>query len=111
MNHERDIALLSRLLRATVAKSITWSQSEDGWYSCRVGGRVIAFRFLYFDATNQAGADPQIIDFMMPGRATRFACGTQGFDLLIEILEVSFGWKERNEFDPIKFWDEALPLD
>jgi hypothetical protein len=111
MIHERDLQILRRLHKATVDKSIIWSESADGWYSCSVGGREITCRFLYFEATNQPGADRQMIDFKMPGRNARFACGTQGFDLLMEILAEALGWKQLDYADPLKFLDKALPED
>ena len=109
MIHQRDIAILQKLYNATVAKAITWTEGDDGWYTTNVGGREICFRFLYFEATNQVGADRSMIEFHMPGRNARFACGTEGFDILMEVLDAAFGWGIAGRGDPLKFLDDALP--
>jgi hypothetical protein len=93
--HERDLAVLERLLEATRRGDVVWRGSESGeWFEAGLAGREINFRFLYFEATNQVGADRQAIEFNMPGLNARFFCGTEGFDLLLDILGAAFeGWR------------------
>ena len=108
MIHQRDIAILQKLHAATATKTISWKEGDDGWYTASVGGREICFRFLYFEATNQVGADRHMIDFQMPGRNARFACGTEGFDILMEILACAFEWDTPGGVDPLQFLDGSL---
>jgi len=109
MLHERNLAILQRLHEATVSKAITWSVADaQGWHCCKLGGQEICFRFLYFEATNQVGADPQMFDFMMPGCNARFACGTKGFDLLLEIMSAAFESDAADAFDPLQFLHDTL---
>lgn len=109
MIHQRDIKILQKLHDATIAKAMTWTEGSDGWYTADVGGSEICFRFLYFEATNQVGADRSMIDFHMPGRNARFACGTEGFGILMELLGAAFNWDTVGGIDPLKFLDDALP--
>jgi len=110
MNYESNIAILNKLLSATVAKRIVWTvDASDEWYTTVVGGREICFRFLYYEATNQIGADRRMIEFNMPGRDGVFACGTIGFDILLDILAHAFAWEVDTTFDPMKFLIESLP--
>ncbi len=109
MNYEMSIAVLNKLLIATKAGIATWREDEHGWFTTQVGDRAITFRFLYFEATNQIGADRYIIDFSMPGLNDRFACGTQGFCLILELLEAAFpSYRSEQRSSPLEFLDEHL---
>ena len=105
MIHEIDIAILKKLYEVTSCKKLHWNEDSDGWVSAHLGGRDIAFRFLYYEATNQIGADRRMIEFTMPGRNAVFACGTEGFDLLMEIY---LDGKSSGSFDPLKFLKDEL---
>lgn len=111
MIHERDIAILRRLLSATKSKAVSWRQGADGWYSSQIGGGEVCFRFLYYEATNQVGADRVMIDFMMPGRNARFACGTEGYDLFMELMAIISDAYSGNGFDPLEFLNTHCPIE
>ena len=74
-----------------------WREEKDAlsdWYIAEAGDRKIEFRFLWFEATNQTGADPSIVDFHMPGLNGKFAFGTEACNLIMEILGEAFPkWK------------------
>ncbi len=89
MRHQATNDLLRRLLQLTKSKLIEWNKDDDGWYSARLHSHFICFRFLFYEATNQLGADPRFIEFSMPGINAVFAFGTEGADLLLEILSVA----------------------
>ena len=110
MSHEQVVSVLNLLLEATKFKALTWEKSVDGlsdWYCAKLGGREIAFRQLYFEATNQIGADPYMFDLHMPGLNDCFACGTEGYRLMMEILGAAFSeWKKSssNRHDTVGGW-------
>jgi hypothetical protein len=70
----------------------------------------ICFRFLYYEATNQIGADPRAIEFCMPGMNQVFFMGTEGCDLVLDILsEAEPGWNASNGLYAERFLDKWLP--
>ena len=107
MSHEQVVSVLKLLLEATKSKALTWEKSVDGlsdWYCAKLGGREIAFRQLYFEATNQIGADPYMFDLHMPGLNDCFACGTEGYRLMMEILGAAFSeWNDTMPDAAIRF--------
>jgi len=115
MIYQRNLTVLKRLYAATEAKRITWTEgkTEDGFgdkcYTAVVGGREIWFRSLYYEATNQIGADPLAIELQMPGLHTKFAIGTKGNDILMEVLACAFAWDIYDRLDPLGVLDDALP--
>lgn len=100
MRYERDLRVLRHILEATRLGLLTWKKERDAqsdWYSAELGEHPIQFRFLYYEATNQVGADPGAIDFHMYGMNARFAFGTEGWSLVAEILAAAFPyWHEYN---------------
>jgi hypothetical protein len=96
MRYANTIEILKRLLSATLEKKIVWTETDDeqGWFTATVGNEAyntISFRYLYLEAWPQIGADRSMIDFHMPGLNDRFACGTEGFDLLYAIYVARSG--------------------
>lgn len=113
MSHEQVLTVLKLLLEATKSKALIWNKSVDGlsdWYCTELAGREICFRRLYFEATNQIGADPYMFDLHMPGLNDCFACGTEGFHLMLEILGAAFEeWQsDRDSEYAIRFLRESL---
>ncbi len=86
MMYEGTIKLMQRLLDITRQGRLKWKKNDDDWFSTSVDSRVICFRWLYVEATNQLGSDPRFLEFSMPGVNRCFAVGTEGADLLIELL-------------------------
>jgi hypothetical protein len=113
MRYKQVLAVLEVLLEATKSKALTWEKSVEGvsdWYCTELAGRAICFRQLYFEATNQIGADPYMFDLHMPGLNDCFACGTEGYYLMLEILGAAFEeWRSDrdNEF-ALRFLRESL---
>jgi hypothetical protein len=112
MSHEQVLEVLKLLLEATKSGTLTWKKSVDSlsdWYSTELAGREICFRQLYFEATNQIGADPYMFDLHMPGLNDCFACGTEGYKLMMEILWAGGGWENRGDPEfAIRFLRESL---
>lgn len=111
MKYEDRHEILQRLIDATKAGKLTWQdEDEHGWYTAKLGGREIIFRQLFFEATNQIGADPAMFEFTMPGMSAKFALGTRGADLLFELLGAAFPdkWLSRETDFPARFLDENL---
>lgn len=109
--HERDLAVLKRLLDASQERAIEWTQGDHAeWFETTLDGRTISLRFLYFEATNQIGADRHAIDLNMPGLNARFFCGTEGYDLILDLLDEAIeGWRSPLESDyALTFLNEAL---
>ena len=100
MRYERDLRVLRHILDATKQGLLTWKKERDAqseWYTAELGERPIMFRFLYYEATNQVGADPCVIDFKTYGMNARFAFGTEGWSFIEEILAAAFpGWRDYN---------------
>jgi hypothetical protein len=106
------MAVLRELLRATREGRLHWEKSREGdseWYTATLGGRNISFRFLYFEPTNQIGADRYMLDLHMPGLNHCFACGTEGYFLLLETYSVAFFREEENADDALEFLRQWLP--
>ena len=99
MIYARDVELLRRILDATREGLIIWREEQDGWFAADVGGCRLLFRHLYYEATNQIGADPLAIELSMPGRNAAFFAGTEGYALFEEILGMAFD-KWRTTGDP-----------
>ena len=88
-------------LEATNKKAIVWQ--NDLWHAGQNGdcftakfdGREIVVRFLYFEATNQVGADRHSMQLSMPGLSAFFAAGTEGYNVLLEVFSAAFdSWAE-----------------
>lgn len=111
MIHDEELLILKRIVRATESGAIHWDDEDaHGWYSCDLAGRQIIFRLLWFEATNQIGADPGMFQFSMPGWNSKFAFGTQGADLLFDLLAAAFPtkWKKHELIFATTFLDEHL---
>ena len=112
MIYEKTLNVLNKLLELTQRGALRWSEEPDGWFTANVEGRTITFRFLYFEATNQVGADPHTIDLVMPGLNTKQACGTEGFSILLELLQAAFpNWKRSPSTSAFDFLKSAFPND
>ena len=111
MIHDAELLILQRIIDATRAGVIKWEDEDaHGWYSTKLAERQIDFRMLWYEATNQIGADPGMFEFCMPGWNSKFAFGTQGSDLLFDLLVAAFPtkWKARELTFAIAFLDEHL---
>ncbi len=113
MRYERDLRVLRHILNATRQGLLTWKKERDAqsdWYSAELGERSIMFRYLYYEATNQIGADPCAIDFHMYGMNARFAFGTAGWGLIEEILAAAFpSWYEQHPHAAEEYLLRHLP--
>ena len=113
MRHEFQLAIIQRLIAATKAKKLVWKdEDEHGWFTAPVGddGAQIVFRMLYFEATNQIGADPAMFEFSMPGMNGKFAFGTMGANLLFDLLEAAFPekWNQHDNNYALEFLDKII---
>lgn len=108
MIHEQTTLVLKKLLEATKKRAIKWQKDEYGdWYSAKIKEAEINIRFLYFEATNQVGADRHSLQISMPGFNAFFASGTEGYHLILETLaEAVDSWREATE----KYGDSAIEL-
>jgi hypothetical protein len=99
MIHERTTLVLRKLLEATRKKAFNWQKDEHGdWYSAKLKDGEVSVRFLYFEATNQVGADRHVLEISMPGFRSFFASGTEGYHLILETLAEAFeSWREATE--------------
>lgn len=111
MIHDAELLILHRIIGATRSGALKWEDEDvHGWYSTVLAGRQIVFRLLWYEATNQIGADPAVFEFNMPGWDSKFAFGTQGADLLFDLLATAFPakWKARELAFATAFLDEHL---
>lgn len=110
-NYVRDVKLLERLLYATIAGQIIWTEVENLWHTCEVAGETIHLRSHWIASMNQIGADPYLIDLELPGYRARFTPGTLGWTLAVHLRY------EMNRDDPYRwnfaqveqFLEEHLP--
>lgn len=65
---------------------------------------------LYFEATNQIGADPAMFEFSMPGMNGKFAFGTEGANLFFDLLEAAFPekWNQHDNNYALQFLDKII---
>jgi hypothetical protein len=112
MRYRNTIKVLKRLLDATCAGRVVWI-SDDQYaerFTAQLGGEEISFSFLYFEACNQIGADRYMIQFHMPGLDEVFACGTEGYYLILQLQQAASGDEERCVGDyAAEFLDKFLP--
>ncbi len=111
MGDSAENLLLDRLVERTKAGRVVWREEVDGWFTAEIGGTFPArFRFLYFEATNQIGADPLAIQLMMPGWNGVYFAGTEGFQCFREILAIAFeGWRPAPDpREALRLLDEGL---
>lgn len=90
MIHEGEVKVLERILAATREGAIAWREEADGWYSSDSVLAWMMFRFRYYEATNQVGADPLAVEFSMPALNGVYFAGTAGYGLFREILAAAF---------------------
>ena len=110
MIYQNTLAVLRHLLLLTQQSKIRWSEASDGWFTSKVAGSAINFRFLYFEAANQVGADPHTIELMMPGLNEKLSCGTEGFSIMLELLGAAFPhWRMPCDQGAIAFLLQAFP--
>ena len=115
MIHGQTTRVLERLLEATRVGALVWREDEGmsgTWYRADYDGSMLVIQFLYLEATNQAGADRHILRLMMPGRSAFFACGSEGYHLLLEVLAAAFdSWgdatKDTGDF-ALNFLDKVI---
>lgn len=108
MNYTLNLQICRKLLDATRNHRLVWRETEDGWYAAEIGGREICVRFLYFEATNQPGADRRMIELFMPGADLVYSCGTEGFDILLELISEAFGWEKSGRKSALEFLEKVL---
>jgi hypothetical protein len=97
--HDLTLKILEEILKATRAQRMIWRVEKlpDTWYTATLGDQDISFRLCWYEATNQIGADPRMFEFSMPELNAIFAFGTEGADLLFEILGEAFSsWVGHN---------------
>ena len=58
---------------------------------------MILIRKMYYEATNQIGADPRAIELHMPCLNAVFICGTEGWNLCFELLDAAFSTNQSME--------------
>src|SRR5688572_23724140 len=99
--------VLQRLKKATLEKKIIWWEDDNDWFSTTISNQKVSCRFLYFEATNQPGADRHAVQLFMPGMSSAFACGTLGYALISEMLAANFNWRIDDTAFAGRFLDEA----
>ncbi|UUO07548.1 hypothetical protein M4951_04420 [Blastopirellula sp. J2-11] len=114
MIHENDILVLQKLLRCTKSGQVQWVEKRDEaneWYETKIGGCELCFRFAWYESTNQIGADRRAFELFMPGRNAVFFFGSEGADLMFEILAAAFKeWTDHvNPSIALDFLNEHLP--
>ncbi|MAP08511.1 MAG: hypothetical protein CMM00_06715 [Rhodopirellula sp.] len=86
------MAILERILAATRAGKLTWVDDVNDWRKTGIGNdSSISYRFRYIEAPPQVGADPYMLEMMMPGLNAGFFIGTEGYALLFDIHVASTG--------------------
>ena len=109
--HARDLAILRRLLAATRAGQIAWGEEDDaGYFTAELAGREIHLRRMWYEATNQIGADPRAFEVSLPGANLGFFAGTEGWSLVLDILDAGRPeWRRHHDrLDPLAWLDAAL---
>ena len=92
--HQDSLAILERILAATRAGQLTWCDDVNDWRKTEIGDddyNSISYRFRYIEAPPQIGADPYMLELMMPGLNAGFFIGTEGYALLFDIHVASKG--------------------
>ena len=92
--HHDTLAILERILTATRAGKLTWVDDVNDWRKTEIGDddyNSISYRFRYIEAPPQVGADPYMLELMMPGLNAGFFIGTEGYALLFDIHVASKG--------------------
>ncbi|GAB5445086.1 MAG: hypothetical protein Fues2KO_54350 [Fuerstiella sp.] len=86
---------MERIRNLTAERKLLWAADDDGWFTATVDNRPVSFRLLYYEATNQPGADPRMFEVTMPGFNHVFSFGTEGASILLEILaEADLGFPD-----------------
>ena len=106
--HKDTLAILERILAATRAGKLTWCDDVNDWRQAEIGDykySSISYRFRYIEAPPQVGADPYILELMMPGLNASFFIGTEGYELLFDIQVASTGGDARDADNAVDFLD------
>ena len=88
------LAILERILAATRVGKLTWVDDVNDWRKTEIGNddyNSISYRFRYIEAPPQVGADPYMLEMMMPGLNAGFFIGTEGYAFLFDIHVASTG--------------------
>ncbi|HEX5444437.1 MAG TPA: hypothetical protein VFW87_11430 [Pirellulales bacterium] len=92
-------ALLQRLREETATGRLVWAEDADGCFVAHFGPekQQILIRRMFFEATNQIGADPYFVELSMPFWNARFTIteDSDGWRAIRDILNAAFpgGWE------------------
>ena len=114
MRYDDKIVILDMLYDATIRRLIKWTKDEQDWISSTItDGELegdINVRYLFYEATNQIGADPYMLEFNMPGCNAVFAIGTKGYDILHQTISVGLGHEEDGFQSGVTYLKDAIAL-
>ena len=90
MKCDKILEILQRILDAQKNGNLAWGDEDPatGWRCTEIGSEqwnTICYRFRYIEAEPQIGADPYILQLMMPGLNATFFIGTEGYELLYKL--------------------------
>ena len=106
--HKDTLAILERILAATRDGKLTWCDDVNDWRKTEIGDdkyNSISYRFRYIEAPPQIGADPYMLELMMPGLNAGFFIGSEGYALLFDIHVASTGGDAQNADCAVDFLD------
>ena len=67
MIHDRVLQILTKIKDLTHERQLKWVKDPDDWFTAGRDQFKISFRLMFFEATNQVGANPRSFQLVMPG--------------------------------------------
>jgi hypothetical protein len=87
--HKRQLQLLNLLLEATRSKRAVWRRDDAGVLHTKLAGLVCSLGFKYPVLADDADADADAVRLTIGTTAFTFYRGSEGFDLVSEIVAAS----------------------
>src|SRR5947209_20552578 len=95
--YKRNLELLTLLLEATRGKRAVWRRTNGDVLQTKLAGLVCSLRFRYPVLVGDEDADPDMVEARFGTAVLKFYCGSEGFDLIREILaEADQNYREQD---------------
>lgn len=100
------VRMIKQMLLLTKSGKLRWSKSSDDCdkFEAAVSGQAFHVEFIYLARTDEVGSDRTVARFCAFNLMFDYSIGTEGFDLLCEMLSTSDQeWVESRERGRVRF--------
>lgn len=95
----QTVAMLQQMLSLTRAGKLRWIKTDYDQFEARAAGETFCVEFVFFARTDEMGSDRAMARLSAFRLLHDYCIGTQGFDLICEMLSLCdpewTEWRER----------------